>query len=40
MKASNERVRFLENGSRIQMVEGVYPAGYDKTTSESIRLRI
>lgn len=28
-----EQLRFLENGRRIQMVEGTYPQGYDKTVS-------
>lgn len=28
-----EQLRFLENGYKIQMVEGVYPPGYDHSTS-------
>ena len=28
-----EQLRFLENGRRIQMVEGTFPKGYDKTVS-------
>lgn len=28
-----EQLRFLENGRRIQMIEGVYPKGYDQSLS-------